>query len=371
MADWYVATTGDDTTGDGSVGTPYATPGKALGAAITAAAAGFRILVKAGTYTTTTNTANVAGGRLDFTLSGTQSAFNQLIGYTSTVGDGGKFTFALGTTFVGPLVNTNNANSYNEIRNINFVGNATSGNSAINMAGRSNRIINIKVSGFVGSVFTSIVTVAANATLSQCEIGGGTTGANGALLLNGTANVTDVWQHGNAGYGIRIASGGNTILDRVASCDNTGANGHGFFIDTSGEVQLRRCASWGHAQSGIKISGSNASAVLDDCVIGANGAYDVDNNTAANSVIARRCAIKTSTSGQFHTAPTTNESPTTLTGVPFTNYGSGDFSLNNTAGAGAACKGVSATLFNLTTSYADTGLAQSQAISTIIVIDDD
>ena len=33
MADIYVATTGNDSTGDGSSGNPYATPGKAMGTA--------------------------------------------------------------------------------------------------------------------------------------------------------------------------------------------------------------------------------------------------------------------------------------------------------------------------------------------------
>jgi len=46
MADIYVATTGNDTTGTGLIGAPYATPLKAL----TVAAAGDNILVGAGTY---------------------------------------------------------------------------------------------------------------------------------------------------------------------------------------------------------------------------------------------------------------------------------------------------------------------------------
>lgn len=46
MADIYVATTGNDTTGTGLIGAPYATPSKAL----TVAAAGDNILVGAGTY---------------------------------------------------------------------------------------------------------------------------------------------------------------------------------------------------------------------------------------------------------------------------------------------------------------------------------
>ena len=44
MADWYVSTSGNDSTGDGSIGSPYATVSKA----ITSASAGDTIYVKRG-----------------------------------------------------------------------------------------------------------------------------------------------------------------------------------------------------------------------------------------------------------------------------------------------------------------------------------
>ena len=53
--DWYIATTGDDATGDGSIGNPYAT----LLTAYTAASAGDIIHVAAGTYTIAPMTGNV------------------------------------------------------------------------------------------------------------------------------------------------------------------------------------------------------------------------------------------------------------------------------------------------------------------------
>lgn len=50
MADWYIATTGNDTTGDGSSGNPYLTLAKAH----TVAASGDTVYVAAGTYTLAT-----------------------------------------------------------------------------------------------------------------------------------------------------------------------------------------------------------------------------------------------------------------------------------------------------------------------------
>lgn len=58
MATYYVATTGNDTTGDGSVGNPFATPGKA---AAVATSFDDYIYVKAGTYTMTTDTPGPGG----------------------------------------------------------------------------------------------------------------------------------------------------------------------------------------------------------------------------------------------------------------------------------------------------------------------
>ena len=57
-ADWiYVATTGNDGTGDGSAGAPYLT----LGHAVTQATAGDTIYVTAGTYTITSQVAVPVG----------------------------------------------------------------------------------------------------------------------------------------------------------------------------------------------------------------------------------------------------------------------------------------------------------------------
>lgn len=58
IADIYVATTGDDTTGDGTVGTPYATIQKA----ILEATSGQKIAVAAGTYFATTTAINLKSG---------------------------------------------------------------------------------------------------------------------------------------------------------------------------------------------------------------------------------------------------------------------------------------------------------------------
>lgn len=65
MATYYVSTTGSDTTGDGSEGNPWASPGYASGQI----ASDDEIIIDEGTYSITVNTDNVAGGKVAPTVS--------------------------------------------------------------------------------------------------------------------------------------------------------------------------------------------------------------------------------------------------------------------------------------------------------------
>jgi len=63
--DIYVATTGNDTTGNGSIGTPYATIAKAI-TAITDSNGGWNIILRSGTY-------NDTAANVDFMFAATQT----------------------------------------------------------------------------------------------------------------------------------------------------------------------------------------------------------------------------------------------------------------------------------------------------------
>lgn len=379
MADYYVdPALGSDSNAGTSpgAGNAYLTPGKAMQTAIAAATAGFRIYVKgSATSTTTTDTANVAGGRLDFTLSGTQSAFNRLIGYTTTITDGGRFTFALGSGLTGPLVTTNNANSFHDIRNLNLTGNSTSGASALTHNGRSNRMANVKVSAFTGGG-AHIVIINNDASLRRFEVSGGNTSNSAALIVNGSAQVSDGWVHGNAGRGVHIAANAADALIRVASCDHTGANGYGFYIDGARDFYLDHCVEWNNAAGGFVLTGTDSTVIIHKSVSGGGGGYNYDNRSAADAIVLLSPRHKANTSGLYPATPNIVEGADTLSGDPFTDYANGDFSPDSTAGEGAKLRGVSeAILGGTTTSYADVGAAQHQDAggggTTIIIVEDD
>lgn len=338
------------------IGGALATPGQALALYV----AGNTIWCK-GSSTISSTTANISGGRLNFNVTGSQPAFNRFYGYGTTRGDNGRYVLTLGSGLNATVLTTNNANSYNDIRNIEISGNSTSGAAAVVHNGRSNRIRNIKASGFSGGG-ANIVSVASNSALCDFEISGGATANFAALEIDPYGIITDGWVHGNAGRGINAGSGGGgPTADRVASTDHTGSNGYGWMFGEAGEFYLRGCISWNNAQTNYFLANANPALICVDCISGASGGYDWDNRSCPDAVVLINCAAKTSTSGQFPSTPSIAINLKTLTADPFSNRTSGDFSLNSTASAGAFCRGVSrAIMLGQTTTYSDIGAAQHQ-----------
>lgn len=356
MADFYVSTTGNDTTGDGSVGNPYATPGKGLAVAI-AAGSPWRVLVKAGTYNVTSTTANIAAGRLDFTQTGARNAWNVMLGYTTTVGDGGRFVLALGAGLNTTVVTMNNANSYNELRNFEITGNSTAGAAAMAIQGRSNRCQNFKVSGFSGGG-AHLVEVRNNAIIRDFEISGGATGASCALKIDtSTAFVSNGDVHGNAGRGVQLDSNALCVMERVRSYGHTGANGYGFYHNAIESIFLR-CTAWGNAKSNWFLGGANATMVCIECGSVNSTEYGWDNLSALDAVVLVRCHSHNNTSGAYPAAPNTLVDHQALSGAPYTDPANGDFRPNNTAGAGASIRGINAPSFLGFASYPDSGSMQ-------------
>lgn len=82
-------------------------------------------------------------------------------------------------------------------------------------------------------------------------------------------------------------------------------------------------------------------------------------DTADNTVLVN-CADYNNTAGRTSGTPLADISPINLTGDPFTNAASGDFSLNNTAGAGAALRAAGIQVAEQT-GYQDVGAVQHQS----------
>ena len=102
-----------------------------------------------------------------------------------------------------------------------------------------------------------------------------------------------------------------------------------------------------------------------NCIAESNGAYGY-NGTNTNSIILRLCAAYGNATADFNLGTGITADVGSITGSSsfFTDAGGGDFSLNNTAGAGASLReaGFPGALIGLaaSTGYIDIGVFQSQ-----------
>ena len=339
---YYVATTGDDTTGDGSSGSPWATPGYALGQAV-AGTSGWIIWVKAGTYDVSSTSSNVADGVLNYNQSATGAAGNKMEGYTTTIGDGGKFTLNVTHGGTATIVTMTNDDRYNRMINFIITGEATSGLKAMSITGRANQCDNFEISGFTGGG-TNVVYVGAYAKLRRFKITGGNTGSFAALGVGSGASATQGEVSGNAGRGLYIDGAGNAVIG-VISHSHTGVAGYGFYVGGGGDPSLENCIAHSNSKDGFFTSTNILRA--HGCIAAENAESGWDVPATGADLVA--CAGFDNTSGDFSTTPTVNVNFSALTADPFTDAAGGDFSLNNVAGGGAVLRAVTQTVGSTTT----------------------
>jgi hypothetical protein len=99
----------------------------------------------------------------------------------------------------------------------------------------------------------------------------------------------------------------------------------------------------GNAGDGFFLATGTPYSFVENCIsYGSTGGYGFNPNAASQMAYVLNCAGGGNASGNYRNLTDTGLTPNVegfvaLTGNPFTNPGSGDFSLNS--GAGAACKG--------------------------------
>jgi len=359
LADWYVNISGSDSTGTGSSGAPYATPGKA-GSVM---AGGDRILIAPGTYTLTNTTANTAGGPLA-PLAGSAGTPSQVIGYSAIIGDldavatfAGFPTLAAAVGAAGrPLQLTN---AYCHARNL-IVDGASQADRCVQVSGASVLLANVKVLGFTQF---GVCVQTPTATVRRCWATAGHSGATAGFYTDsGEPLFGSCRASANPCHGFQC-SGGRPFYEFSVSHANTGTS-DGFVVLGANSALYRQCAARLNGRDGIRFDATNGAdnsgawgCVLTENVgTGLHSAvttwadWDGDYNAYWNN-------------GTNRTGLPAGAHDVTLTGDPFNGASSGDFSLNNTAGAGAACRAAGfpgALPGGSTTGYLDIGAAQHQ-----------
>lgn len=285
--------------------------------------------IKAGTYNLTTalTTPSVSPTNYD----------SRIIGYNATRGDtptgSGRPTLATNEHSINAI--TNAQQGFN-IQNLILDGSGTTkGLVGYAVSANYNVMYNCKITGFTNQgVNQSAGTIA---RVSACEV---TACGSGINMLGGGDVIEDSFIHDNAGVGVTITN--QTIVRRCVITNNTGASSDGVLAATSSGFTVVNCTIHGNGRDGIRDVSTVYATIgtkVADNIITSNAGYGINFSTAPAHLFPNinYNAFRSNTSGAVNgISAGTND--VTLTADPYTTVGSNDFSLNTTAGGGAACR---------------------------------
>lgn len=311
--------------------------------------------VKSGTYT--------VGTGITFPAHGTgYSAVNFVQGYTTTRGDRSTRPTIRATAAI--TIFTMGVEGLSLI-NLDIDGNSVSTVTGVSISGRYNSVVDCVIRR---TTVNGVTFGGGNSVMIRSEVTG-CTGTTAVLNSNASAiSIRNCNVHDNTVPGINC--GTNPAGIQVNGClvyNNTGASSDG--IVGAYEFGVNNCTIYGNGRDGVRLTGGFPSIgyAITDNILVSNGGYGINFSTApvnapqAYATIAYN-AFYGNTSGSRNNV-STGTGDVTLTGDPFTNAGSGDFSLNNTSGAGAACRAAGFPgVFpgGTTTGYLDMGSVQHQ-----------
>lgn len=326
-----VCTTGVGAAGVINIGGCFATISKAVGLMTVT---GMQTYVKAtATYSISTGISTPSGIN-------PQAGICRIIGYTTTRGDGGQVTIQT-TAAITALTDANGGFRF---ENLTVNGNSVGSNGVL-LTGGYNAAFNCIIKNFLN--YGVNISGAANG-IYQTEVtgcGGATNGAAVVIgLSGGNANrIRNCYIHANTTVGVNIIGNFAVLQGNVISA-NTGASSDGIQFNAvySGVGALFNSnVVYGNGRDGYRSTGNyNLNEISNNIFVNNVG---VGLNTSAMTPVDADVLIHHNAYFGNGTARSGNLAGTgdvTLTGVPFTNAASGIFTLNNTAGQGAACRSV-------------------------------
>lgn len=302
-------------------------------------------------------------------------------GYTSAAGDGGRAIIDGGTSGASYILLTLSG-AKNLTKNLIGQNNGATGSAAgFVFSGAGQLVVGCVVNNVRGHGFHSS---SGQTEFIECEAyacNQSNTGTMGGFTLVSESNLcVRCISHDNAGNVNNgyYATGTTTFIDCIA--DTNGK--YGYAITGVNRISLIGCVAYANGGDGVTNTNNVGIIYCDSCIFVSNGGYGIDDDggpsTNANCII--NCAFYLNTSGQVNTTNINSSyisGSITLTGDPFVAPTTGDFDLNSTAGAGAACRNAgrgaftqTAASYTGTLSYPDVGASQHQdagGSSTLIV----
>lgn len=350
-------TTGAGVNGTGGQGGGLASPAVPFAIKI----AGNSVWVKSGTYNVTTASTNVANGCI---ANGTSDNGTQhfLEGYGSIRADAGTAPILLAGNAISSftMFSTSGGTSSNQtIKNITFDGASLTTSRGISNT-RSAIYDKVTVKNCTNDGFN----VTGNSYLFRCVATGcgGTSGTHFGINFAGgnTGAAFACEAYSNTVGGIRLNNSGHA-LTACLSYNNSGASSDGFSVET-GQIIMTNCVAYGNGRDGFRQSVVTGGEWI-NCIAEANTGVGFNRSSVAfSATYLYNCAAYNNTSSNINTTSFPFSTGfVTGSGSFFTNPGSGDLSLNNTAGAGAAARAAGypgVFLAGTTTGYIDIGGAQ-------------
>ncbi len=278
----------------------------------------------------------------------------RLVGYTATRGDRGRATIKATANITG-LTMSGSGGSFE-----NFTLDAN-GNTGLGINCTATYMLNISNCKIMGWTANGI-TVAGGVNgigIFGCEI----TGCSGTYAVNfgmvgGVMYGCSV--HDNSVPGINSVGASSIIRCLVAN--NTGASSDGIRIDLV--ACIVGCTIHGNGRDGIRSPNYGIQSMISGNILTNNGGFGINwpiayvQEIVCFNVFGGGASANTS-GARLNILP--GRGDVTLTGDPYVNAGT-DFSLNNTAGAGAACRaaGFPGVMLFGGTGYLDIGTLQHQ-----------
>ncbi len=361
------------TGGTGNLGGALAT----LGTLAASMVASNRAYVAGGTY-------SVSGG-VTFAQTGVNpgpsTTPSHIIGYNSTRGD---ITLSSANQANRPLIQPT-ANALNvltfsnqgwRVENLQVIpgGGGTNCNIGMNFGGGNSYATNCKVSGSTtggismtngdscveGNEVTAATGGNAISSGFQCTVrrnwihdcSGSSNGINAGNSIQAIEHNIISNMSGASAVGIQFAAGAKILRNTIYNC---GSDGLKFTATTFRDIEIKgnivtNCGGWGLNSTNAGIA---ASPLWDGNAYFSNTSGTIStnfNDTSTNAINAVN--------------PYVNQYDVILSADPFTNKAANDFTLNNTAGGGAACRGVGIQPNKIPgitqTEYSDMGALQHQ-----------
>lgn len=324
--DRNVVTSGTTTNATGNMGGAAVAIGDVNGAAVAE-----NIVWVKGTLAALTSGLTMFGG------SATPNAAPSVIcGYSTTRGDGGRAILSTSSAITMFTCAGNNQHIYN----LELDGNDT-GLTAISFTNGSESRGNVVANCYIHEWSTKGLNLL-RALAYNCRVSDMKAAATCAFdVVNGAAYDCIADANPCHGFSFVSANTTNAALVRCVAYNNTGASVDGFNLENClGQVVVMNCVSMSNGRDGIGVNGSYIGCSLLNNILISNGGYGIrfpaNGRRIASPDINYNAFYNNTTGARLGIVAGAND--VTLTGDPFTNAAGLDFSLDNTANEGAACR---------------------------------